>query len=237
MTVHSLVIVKLGDSFPDLARRIGDFEDWITAGLGRPASVIDPRAGQDLPEQVAGAIVTGSHCMVTDGAEWSERTARWLARLVERQIPVLGICYGHQLLAHALGGDVSWHPGGMEIGTVDVRLTAPAAADPLLGGLPQSFPAQVVHGQSVRRLPEGAVLLAANEFEPHHAFRVGANAWGVQFHPEFSELAMGGYVEHLAADLPDAGRIAAAIRPTPEAASLLPAFAAIVGKQDQSGTP
>ena len=57
--------------------------------------------------------------------------------LVERGIPTLGICYGHQLLAHALGGEVGDNPNGREFGTVTVELTAEAADDPLLGGLPR----------------------------------------------------------------------------------------------------
>lgn len=225
-----LVIVKVGSSFPELAREMGDFEDWIAAGLGIPVVIVDPRVG-DLPERVAGAIVTGSHAMVTDRADWSERTAVWLAGLVSKQVPVLGICYGHQLLADALGGEVIYHPGGMEIGTVGVELLPEARADRLFRHLPDSFPAQVIHGQSVRRLPKGAVHLAANSFEPHHAFRVGPCAWGVQFHPEFDDCAMRGYVDHMAAELTDAQAIAAAIRPTPESASLLPAFAAIVAER------
>lgn len=226
-----LVIVKVGDSFPELAREIGDFEDWVAAGLGQRALVADPRAGDALPAEVAGVVITGSHEMVTDKAEWSERTAAWLAGLVARQVPVLGICYGHQLLAHALGGEVAYHPGGMEIGTVSVALTEAARSDRLFGDLPGRFAVQVIHGQSVRRLPQGAVHLAGNGFEPHQAFRVGPCAWGVQFHPEFDDRAMRGYVDHMADELPDAPALAAAIRPTPEAASLLPAFAAIVAER------
>jgi GMP synthase (glutamine-hydrolysing) len=145
------------------------------------------------------------------------------------QTPVLGICYGHQLLAHALGGEVAHHPQGVEIGTVRVQRHAAAHADALLGHLPDDFAAQATHWQSVRRLPPGAVLLAGNAFEPHHAFRVGPSAWGVQFHPEFSADALRAYVEGMGPVLARAGRdaaqISAGLMDTPHAASVLPRFA------------
>lgn len=97
--------------------------------------------------------------------------------------------------------------------------------------MPGQFPAQTVHRQSVARLPHNAVPLAANDFEPHHAFRIGARAWGVQFHPEFSAAAMRGYIEHLSGNLRsenrDPERLIDAVTDTPAATLLLRRFAAI----------
>jgi GMP synthase (glutamine-hydrolysing) len=240
--MKSLVIFKVGETFSSLARQIGDFDEWVRNGVGAlpiPVTVIDPRAGGDLPDEacVAGAIVTGSHSMVTDREPWSENLAAWLRSAVSANIPVLGICYGHQLLAHALGGKVAHHPDGMEIGTVSVRLNGAAKRDALFNGMPEEFAAQVVHRQSVRRLPEGAVLLGGNAFEPHHAFRVGEAAWGIQFHPEFSPAAMAGYIEEVSkhpkkADLRCLlGKVAS----TDQAASVLPRFANLVVQRMDTG--
>ena len=230
-----LLIVKTGSTHDHIRQRLGDFEDWIAAGLReggcRHIAVWNAQGSAPLPalDRVAGLVITGSHAMVSDREPWSEALVPWLQAVVRRQTPVLGICYGHQLLAHALGGEVTLHPEGVEIGTVSVHRHAESASDPLLGGLPEVFEAQATHWQSVRRLPEGAVLLAGNAFEPHHAFRVGPNAWGVQFHPEFSDQALRAYLESLGPTLAKVGRDAAAItaglQPTPWAASLLPAFA------------
>jgi len=229
-----LLIVQTGSTHDHIRERLGDFHDWIAAGLrdgGAEVVVFDAQgdAPPPAPDTVAGIVLTGSHAMVSEREPWSEALVPWLQQAVQAETPVLGICYGHQLLAHALGGEVAHHPGGVEIGTVRVQRHAVGQSDPLLGDLPDEFDAQATHWQSVRRLPPGAVLLAGNAFEPHHAFRVGRNAWGVQFHPEFSDEALRSYLEGLGPVLEregrDAAEIAAALRPTPEAASVLPRFA------------
>ena len=179
-------------------------------------------------QSLAGVVITGSHAMVSEREAWSEAAADWLRGAVQAGLPVLGICYGHQLLAHCLGGEVGYHPGGIEIGTADVRLQPAAGTDPVLGDLPPVFPAQLVHRQSVHTLPAGAVRLA-NAHEPNQAFRAGAAAWGVQFHPEFSAQAMRAYVEKLGPELRGEGHdpaaLAAAVTDTPAAARVLRNFA------------
>lgn len=180
-------------------RRHGGFPHWIrtAAGLARDeAVVVDVERGEALPtrEGFAGAIVTGSGAMVTDRHDWSEATAGWLAEAARAGLPLLGICYGHQLIAHALGGEVGWHPAGREMGTVEIERLAPSNDDPLFEGLPERFAAQATHLQSVLRLPEGATLLARSGHDPVHAYRWKSHVWGLQFHPEFSTTHMRGYV-------------------------------------------
>ncbi|MDM0104032.1 glutamine amidotransferase [Variovorax sp. J22R24] len=241
-----LAIIKLGETFDTLRERRGDFEHWMAAGLGNtrlPVVVLDPRRGDTLPRpaEISGAIVSGSHAMVSHREPWSEATGAWLAQLVASRTPVLGICFGHQLLAHALGGEAGDHPGGMEIGTVEVELTPEAAADPLMHDLPPRFDAHVVHRQSALRLPAGAVRLAGNDFERTQAFRIGENAWGVQFHPEFDADIMRGYVDHLAEPLRAEGVDPAALRDrvagTATAARLLGRFAHIAEEHDAAAHP
>lgn len=240
-----LAIIKVGETFDALRAQRGDFEHWIAAGLGDtrlPVVVLDPRHGDHLPapDQISGAIVTGSHAMVSDRAPWSEATGAWLAQLVAHGTPVLGICFGHQLLADALGGEAGDHPGGMEVGTVEVELRPEAAADALMHDLPAHFEAHVVHRQSALRLPDGAVRLAGNAFEPTQAFRIGSNAWGLQFHPEFDAEVMRGYVDHLGYDLLRQGLDPAAVRDrvaaTATAAQLLGRFAHIAEEHDALAT-
>lgn len=180
-------------------RRHGSFSHWIrvAAALEREdAIVIDVQGGEPLPARdgFAGVIVTGSAAMVTQRLEWSERSAAWLRESAQAGLPIFGICYGHQLLAHALGGKVDDNPAGREMGTVPVELLPAAAHDPLFVGLPAAFSVQATHLQVVLRAPEGAVALARAKHDACHAFRHGEAAWGVQFHPEFSTTHMRGYI-------------------------------------------
>lgn len=192
------LILETGQPVASMRRHRG-FPHWIRVAAGLPrdeALAVNVEAGEALPDRegFAGTIVTGSGAMVTDRAPWSERTAAWLRDAAHAGMPLFGICYGHQLLAHALGGEVDYHPAGREMGTVSLELHPHAGEDPLFAGLPAQFPAQATHLQSVLRAPDGATVLARSVHDACHAFRWGDRAWGVQFHPEFSATHMRGYV-------------------------------------------
>lgn len=235
-TNPKVVILKTGSTYPGLKEQFGDFEEWFVRGLSPrfDITVLNTVAGElpGEPTDWDGVVVTGSPAMVSDREPWSEDAAAWLARVVDKAVPLLGVCYGHQLLAHALGGEVGYHPGGRESGTHRVELLNSAADDPLFRGMPDSFNAQLTHKQTVLRLPQGAILLGRNEFEPHQAFRVGECAWGVQFHPEFSDAIMRAYLGVQAPDLElegfDPQAMINSVTGAPEASGLLERFCALV---------
>lgn len=197
-----LLIVKTGSAFAEARKRFGDFDDWFMHGLGadrfdyRTVTVSD---GDGLPpldslERFAGVVVTGSPAMVSHRLDWSERTAEWLARLVEGdRLPLLGVCYGHQLVAHALGGRVGPNPNGRRMGTR--RLFVEADGDELLGCLPTNSRVHVTHLEVVLDPPACARVLGATEGDPNHVLHFGGRSWGVQFHPEFDARIMRCYVE------------------------------------------
>jgi GMP synthase (glutamine-hydrolysing) len=131
---------------------------------------------------------------------WLRDEAVWLQGLLERRVPTLGICLGVQLLARAAGSWVGPLPEP-EIGWVEVELAPPAAADPVLGALPQRFESFQWHHYTYG-VPEGAVELARSA-ACTQAFRLGEACWGVQFHPEVTEPQLHGWIADPSDPAPD----------------------------------
>lgn len=238
-----LLVVQPGQKLPTLDGVSGDFADWVRLGMGPAVDsvrVVRPQTGEALPPpgNVDGVVITGSGAMVTEQAGWMQNTAAWLRGAVKADVPVLGICFGHQLLAWALGGVVADNPNGIEVGTVTTRLTPGAQADQLFAGMPDTLRVQASHQQSVIHLPERAVLLAASDQDPHHAFRVGQRAWGVQFHPEFDARIVAAYEAYYGPRLAPAYRQAAAgaRADSPWGKRLLGAFCEVLAGTHTRGT-
>jgi len=126
-----------------------------------------------------GVVVTGSRSSVYFDEAWIPPLVDYVAEAAAAGLPVLGVCYGHQVVAEALGGRVA----GMdefEIGYNEVRHRGD---DELFAGIDESFTVFTTHGDAVVELPPNATLLAENDHGVH-AFREG-HCWGVQFHPEY----------------------------------------------------
>jgi GMP synthase (glutamine-hydrolysing) len=124
------------------------------------------------------ALVTGSRASVYWDEPWIDDLQTWVDQAINRGLPMLGICFGHQLLADVCGGTVE-AMGEYEIGyrTVEHR------GSRLFDGIDQKFTVFTTHSDSVVELPPGADLLAANDYGVH-GFRKGT-VYGVQFHPEY----------------------------------------------------
>ncbi|MEZ3115744.1 type 1 glutamine amidotransferase [Halobaculum sp. MBLA0147] len=138
-----------------------------------PDTAATPGAGE-----FDAAVITGSRSSVYWDEAWIAELLDWVEDAADAGLPILGVCYGHQVLAEALGGRVA----GMddfEIGYNEVRHDG----DTLFDGIDESFTVFTTHGDTVVELPDDAVELACNEYGVH-AFRRG-RCWGVQFHPEY----------------------------------------------------
>ena len=238
-----LLIAKTGDTHNTNRERYGDF-DWMFGRFveGLEVRMIDAvRSPDALPpvDEIAGVVITGSPHSVTEPEPWTPALAAWTRQAVQREVPTLGVCYGHQLLAFALGGEVIANPHSYEIGTIEVELNEAGQRDPLLGSIEpgaSSLRFNAVHGDIVSRLPEGAQRLASNEVCVNQAFMIGDHVRAVQFHPEFTEEVIVHYVEGRAdrvrADaqrrgLDQDGRVQevrAGLRPTPHGPRLLRRF-------------
>ena len=184
-----------------------DLADWSGIILGGgPFNVSDPEDAKSTAQRRA------------------EAELRQLAeQVVEADCPFLGACYGIGVLGSLRGGVVD-RTYGEPIGALPITLTDDGATDPLFGVLPPTFHAFLGHKEAVRQLPAGATLLASSATCPVHAFRVGANVYATQFHPELDAdaicdridaYASHGYFEaHEQDDLKTAARAARVTEPT-----------------------
>ncbi|MDR0587638.1 MAG: glutamine amidotransferase [Burkholderiales bacterium] len=194
-----ILVLQTGDADKDIMRRHGNFDQmFVRFGnlMRKPHQVIHVERGEVLrsPLDYSGVLVTGSPAMVTDRCAWSKAAGEWLKRVFEANIPIFAVCYGHQLLADALGGVVDYHEKGMELGTQEIVLTEDAKSDALLSSLPPRFSANLLHSQTVVVPPQGATVLAYSKHDPHQILRYGKYAMSTQFHPEFDGEIMRDYV-------------------------------------------
>lgn len=234
--IHPFLIIQMGYPPRSVSARVGSQEDWFMTALRDlkgPIQVVRPFEEEPLPaaSRVRAAVITGSWSMVTDHEPWSERTADWVREAAATETPLLGVCYGHQLMAHALGGRVDYHPKGAEIGIQTVELLPDAFQDPLLQGLPLRFPANLSHRQAVLVPPNGAKVLARSAHDDNQVLRYGPRSWSVQFHPEFTPAIMAACIEAKADQYAKEGfnvrSLLSQLGPTPQALLVLRRFASI----------
>lgn len=177
------------------------FSGWLAGAVLKNV----PAFRQPLPSldrMGHGVIVLGGLASVDSDTLWIEPLKRLMVQAVERDLPLLGICLGHQLLAEAFGGEVTVaDEAGGEHGPVELEWRPGAERDPVLErvvNLPGTlFPEH--HYDVVTRLPADATELARSAMYAHQAFRIGS-AVGVQFHPEASPDLMTSWAELQGAD-------------------------------------
>jgi len=188
-----------GEPVPAVRERRGEFADLITETIGETwdgeFTSFDPRTDEPMPDpaEVEAIVITGSSANVPNREPWMLASEAYLREVVRLGVPTFGICFGHQILAQALGGEVRRNPRGREIGT---RRIHRFEDDPIFDGMPDVFEAHITHVDTVAVLPSGAKALAKNDLEDHHAIRFNETAYGVQFHPELDADVMRGYIEH-----------------------------------------
>lgn len=172
---------------------LGDYEAWFGRGCGEVTlETVELHAGERPPEGLRfdGVIMTGSPLSVTQPTEWMARAADFLLEAGEAGKPVLGVCFGHQLLAWRVGAKVVKNPLGRELGTVTVELNAQGRAAPLFSGFPERVEVQATHEDLVVEPPSSLRVLAANATCAVQAFQLGPRSYGVQFHPEMDAASI-----------------------------------------------
>lgn len=172
---------------------------WLLEA-GCTLDVRRPYAGDALPHDLDGydglLVLGGAMGANDDDHHWWLTPTKDLVRSAAAvEVPTLGICLGHQLVATALGGVAKRNPRGQQVGLLDVGWTAEATGDPLLA-LVSTAPRRGVQWNDdiVDPLPEGATVLAETPEGEVQAARFGPAMWGVQLHPEVDETIVGAWV-------------------------------------------
>jgi GMP synthase-like glutamine amidotransferase len=218
----------------------------IAQALETAGVAVDVRAmhtGALLPPDLADVdalVVMGGPMSAVSDDGFAGRRAELglLADGLRRGLPILGVCLGAQLLALAGGGSVYPGAAGPEIGWAPVELTAAAGDDPLLAGLPAALTVLHWHGDTFDP-PPGATALASGARYRHQAFRIGARAWGLQFHLEVDRPAVTAFLDAFGAEARAAGAAPESIAAESEAAlephrtRALNRFAALVAAHDR----
>lgn len=203
MKNKKILILQTGQSIKQARDKYGDFDELFIKGLGVDKSQTKTiHVYDDLvfpnPEKLAGILITGSPAMVTEGNKWCIKTQQWLKQFIDTDLPILGVCYGHQLLAKILGGTVDWNPNGREIGQVEMVITTSSQDDSLLASLvkdsTQSIKVQATHQQAVTFLPNDVTILGRTQLDSYHCFCYKNHIWGMQFHPEFTPEIIKDYI-------------------------------------------
>lgn len=205
-----ILILKTGSTIESIAKKRGDFEDWIVERmeLKEGEYLIHPTGNYESPPpdaEYSGVIITGSPLMVTDLNLDSLWIRDWLLDKQTSGVPVLGICYGHQLLTAVNEGTVKNNDAGIIIGANTTQLTPGGKKDMLLGEFPEAFKVFKTHNQSVERVPPAAEVLAVDNTGVIDAIRFSEKCWGVQFHPEFDAQIMKHYIKNKKNTLADQG--------------------------------
>ena len=187
-----IAILEAGRTNPDMPAEFQDYPDMFeTLFADQPNSAdfrfsIVPVIDDVFPQSVDdydGYLVTGSAYGIYDDAHFIHRLMAFIRKIFAAGKPLVGICFGHQIVAHALGGHAAKFDDGWGIGTMPIKMV----------GAVEWIPSDIdqldlihVHQDQVMTLPPDAVRLAQSDFCKNAAFAIGKQVFAIQGHPEFT---------------------------------------------------
>ena len=179
-----IAVLKTGSAPRHIRETHGDFEDLFEGLLGQSGQqweVYDAEHDElpDMNEGHTAYLVTGSPASMTESPPWILNLLELIRQIHATQRTLLGICFGHQALARALGGVVRRNPQGEDIGTTSLTWTPSAKKIPALDLAPQPLRILEVHEDNVSSLPPGALHLAFSARTPHEIFALGDHTLGL----------------------------------------------------------
>ena len=186
--MKKIVILSAGPGLPEIINEYGHSSDWIPEILSSYNLKFDIRNVYENDfgdiDNVDSWIITGSKYSVYDDIEWIRLIKPFIAEITKTNKPILGICFGHQLLADVLGGDVQKNPRGWELGSYNVLLTKTGMKDPLFEGIDDDEIFYESHQDAVTKLPTGSIPLA-NTFKSNQSFVYSKNIYAFNFIQNF----------------------------------------------------
>ena len=201
----ALLVTNTDDSAFALARPLDDAKFAALIAEARPAWRLSPFwvCRGTFPADLSGfdgVMIGGSPASVTEAAPWMQRLEALVREIVAARLPLFGACFGHQIIARALGVPVTRNPGGWAHGLIEMRRT---------GWAPWSGPEPTLrlygsHIEQVARLPDGAVGLFESPGCPVAGFAIGGHVFTVQHHPEMTRDFIADLVDEYASHVGDA---------------------------------
>jgi len=196
---NKILIILTGSTYSDIRQNMGDFDSWIKQRCydlwDKWDTIKIEDSKPDEIENYAGVIFTGSHNTVTKEYHYLSRAEHLLDKIVDKEIPTLGICFGHQLINKLFGGKIVRSPVGMEIGVVDIQLTLEGMSDPwFINSNTGKIKVYSCHDDLVIDPGVNFVQLAWNNFSIYQATSYQGFIRTVQFHPEFYKPILAAYI-------------------------------------------
>ncbi len=180
----------------------GHYLQWFQAQLGDGIKIVpwlvQEEHRQPRLQDFDGVLITGSPASLTTPESWMEIVVETVREAAETQVPLLGVCFGHQLVGCAFGAPTTKAPNEGELGSLPIELSAAGRADPLFKDCPSSFKAQFAHHDQVApdaiAYSNGLCVLASSDNTKVQALAGGDYVRSVQFHPEFDAEIMNSYI-------------------------------------------
>ena len=189
-----VAILQTDEVMPEFVGRHGNYPDMFAALLERAARDRDPQLDVRFSSHDVrvgyypgagdhdGFVITGSRSSVYDAEPWIAGLANFVKEVLQVGGKVIGICFGHQLMAHFFGGETRPAPGGWVVGVQESRTIT---NEPWMVPGDQRLNLLACHKDQVHALPDGARVIATSDFCAIGGFVMGAQVMTLQGHPEF----------------------------------------------------